>query len=147
MCGIFSLFLFSPDGLVWRHISTKMDQFDALSNNELRDELKSRGLGNFPVTDTTRNALVKKLRNAVNGTTTAKPVKNRRETMNATVAKRSSPVELESDADAKKVQKPSKIATTRRATIGAGATPAASLQPVVVLNGVSEEKPKPVSGK
>lgn len=122
-----------------------MDQFDALSNNELRDQLKSRGLGNFPVTDTTRNALVKKLRNAVNGTATAKPVKNRRETMNAMV-KRTSPDESESDADAKKSSKPTKIGN-RRATIGAGAAPAASLQPVVVLNGVTEEKTKPVLGK
>lgn len=121
-----------------------MDKFDALSNNELRDELKSRGLGNFPVTDTTRNALVKKLRNAVNGTT-AKPVKNRRETMNA-VAKRSSPDESESDADAKKLNKSTKIGNNRRATIGAGAAPAA-LQPVVVLNGVIDDKAKPVSGK
>lgn len=121
-----------------------MDQFDALSNNQLRDELKSRGLGNFPVTDTTRNALVKKLRNAVNGTTaTAKPVKNRRETMNA-VVKRSSPEE--SDADAKKSIKPTKIGS-RRATIGAGTAPAAIVQPVVVLNGISEEKAKPVPGK
>lgn len=122
-----------------------MDQFDALTNNQLRDELKSRGLGNFPVTDTTRNALVKKLRNAVNGTTTAKPIKNRRETMNA-VVKRSTPDESESDADAKKSNKPTKIGN-RRATIGTGAAPAASLQPVVVLNGVIDDKVKPVPGE
>lgn len=120
-----------------------MDKFDALSNNELRDELKSRGLGNFPVTDTTRNALVKKLRNAVNGTT-AKPIKNRRETLNA-VAKRSSPVESDSDADTKKVIKPTKIGS-RRATIGAGTAPA-SMQPVVVLNGAMDDKVKTVPGE
>lgn len=121
-----------------------MDRFDELSNNELREELKSRGLGNFPVTDTTRNALVKKLRNAVNGTT-AKPVKNRRETVNV-MPKRVSPVELESATDARNAIKPTKIANNRRATIGAGAAPV-SLQPVVVLNGVIEEKAKPVSGE
>lgn len=118
-----------------------MDRFDALSNNELRDELKSRGLGNFPVTDTTRNALVKKLRNAVNGTT-AKPVKNRRETVNV-LAKNASPDESESDSAAKKVNKPTKIAGARRATISAGAPPV-EVKPVAVLNGVPEEKAKPV---
>lgn len=141
MCGIFLNF-FSFVGLVVASFTT-MDQFDTLTNNELRDELKSRGLGNFPVTDTTRNALVKKLRNAVNGTT-AKPVKSRRETINA-VAKRPSPEKSVADAD-KKVIKPTKIGGNRRATIGAGAI--ATLQPVVVLNGVTEEdKEKPVSGK
>lgn len=124
-----------------------MDQFDALTNNQLRDELKSRGLGNFPVTDTTRNALVKKLRNAVNGTSTAKPVKNRRETINLVVNKRPSPEKSDSDADATKVQKPTKIGNNRRATIGAGS--ATQMQPVVILNGVREEekdKAKPVTG-
>lgn len=122
-----------------------MDQFDSLTNNQLREELKSRGLGNFPVTDTTRNSLVKKLRNAVNGTT-AKPVKNRRETINL-VAKRASPPpeKTESDADKGKV-KPTKIGNNRRATIGAGM--ATVSQPVVVLNGISEElKEKAVSGR
>lgn len=94
------------------------DKFDALSNNELRDQLKSLGLGNFPVTDTTRNALIKKLRNAVNGP--AKPVKNRRETLSA-VVKQPSADELESDTDAKKSK--AKTVSNRRATIAAGAAP------------------------
>lgn len=92
-----------------------MDQFDTLSNNELRDQLKARGLGNFPVTDTTRNLLIKKLRNAVNGP--AKPVKGRRETIS--VVKHSSAEESESDADAKK-PKP-KAVSNRRTTIAAAA--------------------------
>lgn len=116
-----------------------MDKFDGLSNNELRDQLKALGLGNFPVTDTTRNALIKKLRNAVNGP--AKPAKGRRETMNV-VVKNSSAEESESDADAKKVTK-SKSANSRRATIAAGAAPP---KIVSVPNGVTNDKiaPKPV---
>lgn len=112
-----------------------MDKFDALSNNELREELKSRGLGNFPVTDTTRNALIKKLRNAVNGP--AKPAKGRRETM--MVVKHSSAEESESDADAKKLAK-SKTVTSRRATIAASAPKIVQNPTVNLFNGISIEK-------
>lgn len=120
-----------------------MDKFDQLSNNELRDQLKALGLGNFPVTDTTRNSLIKKLRNAVNGP--AKPApKSRRETMNV-VVKNSSPEESESDADAKKAAK-LKAATNRRATIAAAAPPKPVALPkpaADVPNGVSNEKVVP----
>lgn len=114
-----------------------MDKFDQLSNNELREQLKALGLGNFPVTDTTRNSLIKKLRNAVNGP--AKPAsKSRRETMNV-VVKNPSPEQTESDADAKNAAK-SKTATNRRATIAAGAPPKLAVE---IPNGVSTEKVVP----
>lgn len=87
-----------------------MDNFDELNNNELRDKLKSAGIGNIPVTDTTRKLLIKKLRAAFNGTD--KPSK-RRETVN--VIKHVSD-ESDADADAKKAAK-AKAASTRR-TIG-----------------------------
>lgn len=76
-----------------RFLDLKMDKFDELSNSELREQLKAHNLGNFPVTDTTRNALIKKLRNAVNGP--AKPVKVRRETLG--VVKHSAAEESESE--------------------------------------------------
>lgn len=119
-----------------------MDRFDELTNNELRDELKSHGLGNFPVTDTTRNALIKKLRNAVNGTTKPAP-KSRRETMNV-VVKSASQDESESDVDAKKVTK-AKPVNNRRATIAASAAP----KTTNTTNGVSNDKValKAASGK
>ncbi|XP_055320711.1 otefin [Sitodiplosis mosellana] len=95
-----------------------MDNFEALSNNELREQLKSHNIGNFPVTDTTRNALIKKLRNALNVPT--KPAKGRRETVN--VVKHSSAEEsAESDAELKKINKP-KAVSNRRATIAATAS-------------------------
>lgn len=92
-----------------------MDEFDELSNNKLREELKSRGLGNFPVTDTTRNLLIKKLRNAVNGT--AKVTKGRRETI-SNVNHTEDP---EINAEQKKPK--SKIVSNRRTTIAVGAAP------------------------
>lgn len=109
-----------------------MDKFDELSNNELREQLKARNLGNFPVTDTTRNALIKKLRNAVNGP--AKPVKGRRETLN--IVKHSSAEESESDAELKKINKP-KTVSNRRATIAAGAAPPKSTS---ITNGIVSDK-------
>lgn len=92
-----------------------MDNFEQLSNNELRDQLKAHNLGNFPVTDTTRNALIKKLRNAVNGPA-PKSVKARRETL--AVVKHPSVEDSESDAEVKKINKP-KTVSNRRATISA----------------------------
>ncbi|XP_031626760.1 otefin [Contarinia nasturtii] len=95
-----------------------MDNFEQLSNTELRDQLKAHNLGNFPVTDTTRNALIKKLRNALNGPA-PKSVKARRETL--AVVKNVSAEESESDAELKKINKP-KTVSNRRATIAAGTT-------------------------
>lgn len=97
-----------------------MDTFDELSNNQLREELKSRGLGNFPVTDTTRNLLIKKLRNAVNGP--AKSTKGRRETISVV----NHTEEPETIAEAKK-PKPQKSAANRRTTIAVGAAPKANV--------------------
>lgn len=108
-----------------------MDNFEALSNNELREQLKANNLGNFPVTDTTRNALIKKLRNALNGP--AKPAKGRRETVN--IVKHSSAEEsAESDAELKKINKP-KVVSNRRATIAATAP-----KPANITNGVANDK-------
>lgn len=108
-----------------------MDNFEALSNNELREQLKAHNLGNFPVTDTTRNALIKKLRNALNGP--AKPAKGRRETVN--IVKHSSAEEsAESDAELKKANKP-KAVSNRRATIAASAP-----KPANITNGVVNDK-------
>lgn len=108
-----------------------MDNYDTLSNTELRDQLKAAGL-NFPVTDTTRNALIKKLRNAVNGP--AKPVKGRRETLSA--VKQTSADDLGSNDELSKTNKPKSV-NNRRATIAAaGIAP----KPANVTNGVSNEK-------
>lgn len=108
-----------------------MDKFDELSNNELREQLKAHSLGNFPVTDTTRNALIKKLRNALNGP--GKPVKGRRETLHA--VKNSSAEESESDAELKKINKP-KAVNNRRATIAASS----QTKPTGTTNGTAGEK-------
>lgn len=89
-----------------------MDNFDELNNNELRDKLKAFGLGNIPVTDTTRKLLIKKLRTAASGND--KPSK-RRETVNVVKAPSD---DSESDADAKKAAR-AKAAASRRTTIAA----------------------------
>lgn len=114
------------------HYCNIMDNFENLSNIELREKLKAHNLGNFPVTDTTRNALIKKLRNTLNGPT--KPVKGRRETLS--VVKQSSAEESESDAELKKLNKP-KTVGNRRATIAAGPTAA---KPANITNGVANDK-------
>lgn len=119
-----------------RNNASRMDKFDELSNNELREQLKVHNLGNFPVTDTTRNALIRKLRNTLNGPT--KPVKVRRETLHA--VKHSSGEESESDAELKKIHKP-KAVNNRRATIAASAsTKLPATKTANTTNGAASEK-------
>lgn len=96
-----------------------MDKFDELTNSEIREQLKVNGLGNFPVTDTTRNLLIKKLRNAINGPPT-KATKGRRETISV-VVNNTSPEESELLAEIKKPK--TKALSNRRTTIAAAAAP------------------------
>lgn len=92
-------------------MAATMDNLEELTNDALRLRLLEYGFANMPVTTTTRNVLIKKLRNAIDATES----KTRRQTVN--VAKYSSE-ESESEAETKK---PSKTATNRRATIAAPA--------------------------
>lgn len=94
-----------------------MDNLDELTNDALRLRLLEYGFANMPVTTTTRNVLIRKLRNAVETTKS----KTRRETVN--VAKYSSGDDSESDSDKKKPVKKAE-AVNRRATIAAPAIPA-----------------------
>lgn len=92
-----------------------MDKFEELSNTDLREKLKLHGLGNIPVTDTTRNLLIKRLRVAT-GNAPAKPNKGRRETVNVIPT-----VVVAADLfDSKKPPK-TKTPSNRRATIAAAA--------------------------
>ncbi|CAO1373228.1 unnamed protein product [Diamesa serratosioi] len=86
-----------------------MDNYDLLSNDEIRLRLLEYGFPNLPVTQTTRKVLVKKLRNAADG----EKGKNRRETI--AVTKFSSDEEVE-----KKIEKKLPKTPTRRATIAPG---------------------------
>lgn len=99
-----------------------MEDFEKLSNDQIRDRLKKFGLPIIPVTDTTRKTLIRRLVNvAQNGSANADPkpsAKARRETVN--VPKYSPPEESDSDADAIKVTK-TKQSSSRRATIAAAA--------------------------
>lgn len=98
-----------------------MEDFETLSNDQIRDRLKKFGLPVIPVTDTTRKILIKRLVNATqNGTANveSKPAaKARRETVN--VPKHTPVEESDSDADIVKVTKKSKQPANRRATIAA----------------------------
>lgn len=100
-----------------------MADLEQLTNNQLRDELKKNGLGNFPVTDTTRKLLIKKLRNALEGKT-APAAKSRRETVHV-------PKIVDDSESDKEITVKTKTTTNRRATIAA--------QPAV-----KEVKPKPI---
>lgn len=86
-----------------------MDNYDLLSNDEIRLRLLEFGFPNLPVTQTTRKVLVKKLKNAAEG----QKGKNRRETI--AVTKFSSDEEVEKVIEKKLPKTPS-----RRATIAPG---------------------------
>lgn len=84
-----------------------MENFETLSDDQLRLRLQQYGFANLPVTDTTRKVLVKKLKLAVEGQKT----KNRRETVAVT--------KFSSDEEPEVVEKTSKRDKTpnRRATV------------------------------
>lgn len=96
-----------------------MDKFEELSNTDLREKLKLHGLGNIPVTDTTRNLLIKRLRVAT-GNAPAKPNKGRRETVNVIKSTTDDLVLIPNEVDTKKASK-TKTPSNRRATIAAAA--------------------------
>lgn len=112
-----------------------MENFEDLTNTQLREQLKAHGLGNFPVTETTRKLLIKKLSAAVNGP--AKPNKARRETINVNVSVKPTINDSEPDADTKKAAK-TKTAANRRATI------AISKQENVVINATNGTQVEPL---
>lgn len=99
-----------------------MDNFDDLSNEQLHLRLLEYGMANMPVTTTTRNVLIKRLRHVI-GTAS----KTRRETVHVT---QFSSDESESEIEAKKTKTvarratmaPSKASTPPRTT-RASATP------------------------
>lgn len=101
-----------------------MEDFENLSNDQIRERLKSFGLPVIPVTDTTRKILIKRLVNAAqngNATKESKPVaKARRQTVN--VPKHMPLEESDSDADIVKATK-AKQSPSRRTTIAASAKP------------------------
>ncbi|KFB42478.1 AGAP007603-PA-like protein [Anopheles sinensis] len=93
------------------------DNYDDMSNDQLRLKLLEYGFNNMPVTSTTRKVLIKKLRNHISDT-----AKLRRETIH--VAKYSSDDDsepLDNVASGKKLQT-KKEATNRRATIAGAST-------------------------
>lgn len=95
-----------------------LDDFDTLSNAELRAKMIAQGLPNIPVTDSSRKVLVKRLRASIGGQASpaaASPKKsNRRETLapSAAPAAASTPVDKQ---DGNKVA----LATKARRTIAA----------------------------
>lgn len=112
-----------------------MEDYENLTNDQIRDRLKKFGLPVIPVTDTTRKILIKRLLNASqNGTakTESKSVgKTRRETVN--VPKQMPLEESDSDADAVKVTK-SKQTPNRRATIAVAAEKSKPIERKTISN-------------
>lgn len=102
--------------------------FEAMSNDELRQKMEEFGLPKVPITNSTRNILIKRLVNHVNGggsaATTKGSAKSRRETMH--VVKYSSDDDSDRDAAKEKLKKKMENhKNARRQTIGAGALSAA----------------------
>lgn len=95
-----------------------MENFEALSDNEIRDRLKKYGLPIIPITVTTRKVLIKRLVEAVSGNALRTVNKARRETVH--VPKQSIADDSESDAEVKRPSsKPKPAPINRRATIAA----------------------------
>lgn len=89
-----------------------MDNLEDLTNDQLRLRLLEFGFSNMPVTSTTRNVLIKKLRNTVD----KEKSKNRRETIHVTKYSSGEESEIE-PKKAAATKKINNTATNRRATI------------------------------
>ncbi|XP_050074673.1 otefin [Anopheles maculipalpis] len=101
------------------------DNYDEMSNDQLRLKLLEFGLANMPVTSTTRKVLIKKLRNhiATNG--------KRRETMNLTSYSSDEDSSSQQNSALKKgATSNKKDSVNRRATIATVATAKPSLKPI-----------------
>lgn len=99
-----------------------MENFDDLSNDQLRLKMQEYGMPNIPLTATTRKAVVKKLKNYVENANS----KSRRDTIHVT--------KFSSDDDNDTVEEPKKAQkkeSSRRATIGASATKLSKMLPVM----------------
>lgn len=97
--------------------SVAQDELSNLTNDQLRSRLLQHGLGNMPVTSTTREVLIKKLRKTIEGTKTD----SRRETIHATSYPR------------EEISKPgpaSKKAANRRNTMSAAPMSAEDIIPI-----------------
>lgn len=99
-----------------------MENFEDLTNDQIRLKLLEYGLPNIPVTSTSRKVLIKKLKNHVENANS----KVRRETIH--VAKYSSDEDVE-EQPVKKTQ--TKKEVNRRATIGGSAAKLSQTLPVV----------------
>lgn len=119
-------------------------KFEDMSNDQLRQQMEDFGLPKVPITASTRNILIKRLQNHVNGgaaATTGKstPSKTtRRETIH--VAKFSSDDDSDRDAAKEKLKKKlENHKNARRQTLGAGALSPAPI--AVVAPAAAVEKP------
>lgn len=113
-----------------------MENFDELTNDQIRDRLKQYGLPIIPVTNTTRKVMVKRLTEAASGVAPKANNKARRETVNVPKV---TVDDSGSDTDAKR-SKPKPTPANRRATIAASSV---APPPVAVVEKVIA-KPKPV---
>uniref|UniRef100_A0A182Q4D7 LEM domain-containing protein n=1 Tax=Anopheles farauti TaxID=69004 RepID=A0A182Q4D7_9DIPT len=128
------------------------DNFDDLSNDQLRLKLLEFGFSNIPVTSTTRKVLIKKIRNQISSGIGPAGKAARRETIH-NLAKYSSDEESESSGNkniASKKVTPKKEVTNRRATIGGAGTkafpkPVTPSQPTPKFTPAVGLPPEPVS--
>lgn len=112
----------------------RMENFDDLSNDQLRLKMLEFGMPNMPITATTRKLVVKKLTNYVDSANS----KTRRDTIHVT--KFSSDEDTDTAEEPKKVQKKE---SSRRATIGGSASKLSKTLPVVP----DLPPPKPAAAK
>ncbi|XP_065093066.1 otefin-like [Ochlerotatus camptorhynchus] len=111
-----------------------MENFDDLSNDQLRRKMLEFGMPNMPITATTRKLVVKKLKNYVDSANS----KTRRDTIHVT--KFSSDDDTDTAEEPKKVQKKE---SSRRVTIGGPASKLSKTLPVVP----DLPPPKPAAAK
>lgn len=105
-----------------RSETARMENFDDLSNDQLRLKMLEYGMPNMPITATTRKLVVKKLKNYVDNANS----KTRRDTIHVT--KFSSDEDTDTAEEPKKAQKKE---SSRRATIGGSAAKLSKTLPIV----------------
>ncbi|XP_053963063.1 otefin [Anastrepha ludens] len=117
---------------------SEIDNLESLSNADIRKKCLQYGLPNVPVTDSSRNTLIKKLRASISGSPTSQPKKTpRRETIHV-----SKTTEIKEDVKVDSERRTPSRGAGRRTIAG---TPTAELQKATEIQAQAPETIVPAS--
>ncbi|XP_067634005.1 otefin [Eurosta solidaginis] len=120
---------------------SEIDNLEALSNADLRKKCIEHGLPNVPITDSSRNLLIKKLRATLTGAPASSPKKTpRRETIHATKIKEVAESNEETKVEPER-RTPSRGAG-RRTIAG---TPTVESQKAIEIKAIDSVAPAPIA--